>query len=182
MWNLVSSLHLSRIRSFIPFLSLEKNFSRGIPCCLLLHTSPGRFIQSSNHPDTSFSPFGIVHFSNPRLVFSLVSLCLFSLLWLTTFRSAPASGLYTSALNPSLPLLSAPAWMDFPLTSGESSGEPIAFAPTEFHWLILWNDRIGAVARLSGQFVWEEGIFLVSSPFFPARLGFFVKKRLIEDL
>ncbi|CED84790.1 Vacuolar sorting protein PEP3/VPS18 [Phaffia rhodozyma] len=70
------------------------------------------------------------------------------------------NGVYTASLNPSLPLLTAPDLIPFPTTSGESAGIPIGFASTDFHWLFLWKDRIGAVSRLSGALVWEEGVFV----------------------
>ncbi|KAJ3096181.1 hypothetical protein HDU97_006164 [Phlyctochytrium planicorne] len=80
--------------------------------------------------------------------------------WLT------GSGIYHGILNSegaSIEKLynSDSRMLPFPATNSESAEEaPIAFALSEFHFILLYSDRIKAICELNGELVFEEVISL----------------------
>lgn len=63
--------------------------------------------------------------------------------------------------NPSPSLLSSPALLPFPTTSSPSLQTPISMTVTQYHYLLLYVDRVCAVGRLDERLVWEERLPLV---------------------
>ena len=49
-----------------------------------------------------------------------------------------------------------------PLRDGSSTSTPISMALTEFHFILLYRDRVIGICNLDDQVVYEEAIPLVS--------------------
>jgi hypothetical protein len=90
-----------------------------------------------------------------------------------------APGLYTSPLNstPSSEILVKPSLLPYPSLDSSNSPAfdralsaaspaappvPVSIAVTQWHWLLLYPDRIVGVARESEKVVWNEALPLVS--------------------
>lgn len=91
-----------------------------------------------------------------------------------------APGLYTSSLSsaPSNDILLRPSLIPYPIfddsalhdfaprpapSSPSLPAIPIAVAVTQWHWLLLYSDRVAGVSRENEKVVWEEKLPLVSS-------------------
>lgn len=84
---------------------------------------------------------------------------------LTPFGCFPARGIFHALLTTptSSPLFENPGMLPFPALP--VSLIPLSFIPTEYHYLILYADRVVAVSRLDGGLVWEAAIPLVRTRF-----------------
>lgn len=90
-----------------------------------------------------------------------------------------APGLYTSPLpsSPSTDILIKPALLPYPsldsagpafvrspLKSPGQTAIPISVVITQWHWLLLYSDRIVGVSRETEKVVWDEVLPVVSIP------------------
>jgi hypothetical protein len=88
-----------------------------------------------------------------------------------------APGLYTSPLpsSPSTDILikpsllpypsldsAGPAFVRSPLKSPAQTAIPISVVITQWHWLLLYSDRIVGVSRETEKVVWDEALPVVS--------------------
>jgi len=128
---------------------------------LQLHTSGNAQLESFGLVD-GFVPFlSLVLFPSPPSPSPSLLLCL-SL----CPSSQTASGiLHSPLLTPLTPssssLLANPTLLHFPTTSSPSTQTPISMTVTQYHYLLLYSDRVCAVGRLDERLVWEERLPLV---------------------
>jgi len=86
-------------------------------------------------------------------------------------------GLYTASLSPTTTpdILNKPSLLPYPSFDDPSSPTfsrapaaspipppiPLSIAITQWHWLLLYDDRLVAIARENEKIVWEESLPLV---------------------